>query len=491
MAKLSRRGAEDLTQAAPHPSGSRTALRRIWSDYASILGATVVGMGLSLLGVHWTMTAAVRFGRSALVRDGTGGHVFWSWLAVLAASALATLALAAAALPQLRGYLGEIASESWLLLALLLAVIAAKAIEHLLQAVGSMRAFALGRPLGKAVYCVGVALLLASPVGRGSLAAFEAVILLMALGFAVQSVVGLPFLGLRLVRPVRLDARLSWQIVAYSAPLLVRSAGGYLLDWVDILVLKAFHASAEVGVYHVAYQATLVVSELLAGVSTLALPLLTAWRAEGSRAGGRVYLSRFVPQASFCWSLAVGVIGLLGALLFPLVLGASFEPTSRYFALLMTGVAFHAMAYFYIPVFASYDALGRATGVLVTTALVKLGLVLLLVPRLGAAGAAGASALSLALGGALYLVLGNRRLGVDRRAALVPPALMAPPLLVVAQGATLLHQLAAFAVATIALVLWARWARIFERDDLELLEAIDLPTPVRRAIVWLYSSLGR
>ena len=461
------------------------------SGYGNLALALAVVQLLYVLGVHWTMTAAVRFGRSALVRDGTSGSVFWSWLPVLGASALATFALAAAALPRLRGYLGEIASASWLLPALLLAVVGAKAIEHLLQAVGSMRAYAVGRPLGKAVYCLGVIVLLASPVGRGSLTALQGVILLMALGFAVQALVGLPFLGQRLVRPVRLDARLSWQIVAYSAPLLVRSAGGYLLDWVDILVLKAFRAAAEIGAYHVAYQATLVVSELLAGVTTLALPLLTAWRAEGSRAGGRVYLSRFVPQASFCWSLAVGVMGLVGALLFPLVLGASFEPTSRYFALLMTGVAFHAMAYFYIPVFGSYDALGRATGVLVTTALAKLGLVLLLVPRLGATGAAAASALSLALGAALYLVLGNRRLGVDRRLALVPPALMAPALLVVAQGAMLLHQLAALAVAAAALVLWARWARIFQRDDLELLEAIDLPTPVRRAIVWLYSSLGR
>lgn len=495
----------------------RGGVRRVWWDYVAIVMGQVLTVALGLvglslvarlvgpdgygtvalaisvvqflyvIGVHWTMAASIRFGRERLIGEGLAGSFFWSWLPLVIGSfAIACLAVAAA-MPLARRYVGLGAGQEALFFVLFSAVTLARAVEYLLQAAGRMRAYAVAIPIGRLVY---VLLLATLPALTGLPLGPAAVILLMALGLAAQVLAGLPFLDGRLLRPVRLDVALTRRILVYSSPLLLSCSFGYLSDWVDHYVLRAFRTTAEIGVYHLAYQSMLFVSGVLAGVATLAFPILTSWRADGSDERCRRYLGRLVPQASVLWSLVLPVAGVAGGVLFPVLFAPGFEMGSRYLGVLLTGVVFQVVTCFYSAVFTTYDILGRATGVLLAMVAVNLVADLWLVPAWGPMGAAIGTATSYAVGAALYLVLGNRRLDLRQWVALVPPTLALPPLLALGGGLGLLPQLLLVAVSMSAIFWWSKQRRVFERADLAMFNRVELPGIVRAGMTKAYEILS-
>jgi O-antigen/teichoic acid export membrane protein len=316
------------------------------------------------------------------------------------------------------------------------------------------------------------------------------VIFLMGLALTVQVLIGLLFLESRLFRPITIDWALTERMAKYSAPLLLSFSAGYLSDWMDVYLLRAFRATAEVGVYHVAYQGMLLVSSLLAGVTTLAFPLLIAWRAEGSDQQARNYLERLVPQAAVCWGLFISGVGLAAGFAFPFLFGPGFEEGSRYFCLLLVGTVFQVVSYFYSPIFSSYDILGRATRILFVMALVNFVIDLLLIPSWGSMGAALATAASYTLGATLYLVFGNRRLHVRRTAALVPPCLAVAPLLAAGAGFGFVPQLVLFLLFGGAILGWAKQRQVYHRADLIMFERVKLPKTIRAGMVKTYEVLS-
>jgi O-antigen/teichoic acid export membrane protein len=500
-----------------HDDRAPAGVQGSWHDYWAIVGAQGLGIALGAtgvllatqllgpggygtlallvaavqclycVGVNGTMTAAIRFGRDQLVAEGSAGRAIWPWLGLVAGSVILTLALSTLGLSYL-GKLAELERVPGVVLAILfLATVGAKIVEQLLQALGRMRVFAFCRPLAKAVLCLGLAWLLFSG-GRWQAAD---VLALMALGLAIQGIVGLVFVSpSRLLRPVALDLELAGRIALYSAPLLLRSAGGYFLDWIDVWMIGLFRGVREIGIYQVANQAALVTSELLAAIPTIILPLLVAWRASGSNERARLYLDRIVPQLAVCWCLLTPAVGLVGILAFPALLGGGFAESSSRFAILLAGVGFHCLAYLYLPVFFGYDLVGRATGILLLSAAANLTLDILLVPHWGGIGASVGTASSYALGASLYVRFGNRRLGLHRGAALVPPLLAAPALVTQAWTQSLGLQLAAAAACWVATIWWARRSGVFRPADLSYLDAVALPRPARRGLRFVYKTLS-
>lgn len=501
----------------PEATDPRIGAQRAWWDYTAILVSQVLFMALALAGVSlatrllgpegygtvalvvsavqifsvvglgWIMPATIRFGREALVQEGAAGRFFWSWLPLGVGSALISVLVAVASMPLIHRYSGLSRGLAALFLFLLLATAIARAVDSLLQMAGRMRVYAVGLPTGKLVYVLalgGVPLLTGWEINAGG------VVLLMGLALAVQVVVGFLFLESRLFRPVTIDWALTRRMATYSSPLLLSFSAGYLSDWMDISLLRAFRTTAEVGIYHVAYQAMLLVSGILTGVTTLAFPLLTTWRAEGSDQQVRRYLNRLVPQAAVCWGLFISGVGLVGGFLFPLLFGPSFQEGSRYFCLLLAGTAFQIVSYFYSPIFSSYDILGHATRILFAMAVVNFFIDLLLIPSWGPTGAAVATAASYASGAFLYLMFGNRRLGVQRTAALVPPCLAVVPLLAFAAGLGLVPEFVLFLLSGGAILGWAKRQQVFNRADLIMFERIRLPKTIRTGMTKTYEVLS-
>jgi O-antigen/teichoic acid export membrane protein len=498
------------TDRAPASDG----VRRLGHDYASILAGQAAGLGLGVagvalsthllgtegagrvalflsalqllyvLGVHWLMAAVIRFGREGLVLTGRAGHIIAPWLLLVAAAVGLSAAVASAAGAALIRLL--IAPPQLpLLLVALVTLAGAKVMEHLLQTTGQMGGAALGRPLGKLFVC---AALLAFALGPG-VASVDQVLLVTVGGFALHALGVLPVLDRSRLLPLRWDAAMARSILLYSLPLWARGASSYVLDWVDVFCLRLFRTTAEVGVYHVAYQWMQVVTELLAGLTMLVFPILVASRARGSREALEIYVERLVPQLSALWCVFLLGVAVASRLVIPWMLPPAFGDVERLLGLLLVAAAFQVVTYAYLPVLQSHDLMGPATAVLVPMALVNLAADLRLVPALGARGAALATAGTYALGAVLHLALAHRALDLRRRAALVPPLLMAPILLVHGFGLPTGAQVATALAGLLALGLWLRAGRVFQPSDAAILDWIALPPALRGLVARAYAAL--
>jgi O-antigen/teichoic acid export membrane protein len=469
----------------------RGAVRRIARDYAAIVAgqAATLALGfigvilatralgpqgygrvallvagaqlLYVVGVHWTMPAAIRFGREALVTETTLGAVVGSWVALVALGLAATLVLTAAAPAAAWRFIGLMPGNRGPLVIYLVAVVTARACEQLLQMTGRMPAYAAGRASGKVVFCV----LLAGLIFARLPVRVETVILLMALGFIVQALFAVPFLPRVVWSGLSVERHMSRRLLVYSAPLIARSGIGYALDWVDVFCLRFYRTTDEIGIYHVAYQWMIGVAELLAGLSILAFPVLATWRAAGTEDSVRRYAQRRVPQVAVVWCAFLVGLSLAGELVVPFVLGARFLAVSPIFSLLLIAASFQVVMYGYLPLLGSYDLLGRSTLILAPMAVMNLVADIALVPSLGAIGAAAATAATYAVGAVAHLALGNRRLGVSGLAAAVPPCITSVPLFAHAAGAAPALRAVLALIAAGLLWAWAKRRRLFAAAD--------------------------
>lgn len=495
---------------------SATAVRAIYEDYLSILGAQVVfacltmaGLALSarllgpehygvvvlcmtivqlffIVGTKWSFPAIIRFGRDSLVRQAYMGRVLWAWSPLFFGALVLCVLILTAGSPAIAHLVGSHSPPISLYLAVFVLTAVGMAAVHLLQAQGKMKIAAWVPVTGKLVFA---ALLAALGLWSDWPVTPTTVMLCLALGLAVQAVQGVISVGRRLVRPVAFDWALTRTMASYSFPLWGGFLAGYVSEWIDLYFLRFFRGHVEVGVYQISYQAFLFLGGGLAGLYILLFPVLTAWRAENRADRMRRYVLRLIPQVSLLWGMVLLLLGVVQAPGFSLFFGSAFAGCSQPFALLLVGLAFHPVIILYGTLLLAHDDSRHHARAAVIMAGVNLLADLLLVPVWGMMGAAYSTTASFIVAAWLCLWWGNRRLNIQSRAALVPSIIVAAALLAIAgQGMAL--RLLVLLGAALGLVWWARTHGAFSRDDLSMLEQIRCPQWTTALMTKLYTFLS-
>ena len=184
---------------------------------------------------------------------------------------------------------------------------------------------------------------------------------------------------------------------------------------VDQVVLGLLASQAALGTYAVAVNASEILFYLPSAVSTALLPVVA--RSSGAaRVESTLRVFRLVMLVTLA---AVGIAAAVGPVLVPLVFGAVYAGSVGPFLwLLPSAIGFVASAVFSSALLAS-GAPGLSSLGPVTSLAVGISLDLLLIPRLGATGAAMAASAALLAGGAVAAVAYGMRSGL-RPAALLP-----------------------------------------------------------------------
>lgn len=183
----------------------------------------------------------------------------------------------------------------------------------------------------------------------------------------------------------------------------------------DVLVLGALAGTAAVGIYSVAVSATLLVGMVPAALGQA----LTKSFGSGDNAIGQL---RAGIQVALVSGLTVAIgIGVLSPWLVPLVFGHAFGSSVLLIAVMVPFTALFSTVQVSYPFF--YNHLHRPvvhSVVIGTTAAIDLGLLALLVPSMGALGAAIASAIAYAIGAALNLGITSKATGLSIAELTIP-----------------------------------------------------------------------
>lgn len=187
---------------------------------------------------------------------------------------------------------------------------------------------------------------------------------------------------------------------------------------VELFVLEWYEGVAAVGIYSIAMQAAEALWLIPAAVATaITGPAVHDVEADASRLTARSAVKALAYTAG-----AAIIVGASAPFVVPVLFGEDFEPAARPLALLLPG----AVAYAPVTVLVVYLSLRHARphlslAVSVVAALVTAGLAVALIPRWGASGAAAASSLGYAVGGALAWLLFRRVSEAAARAAGLEP----------------------------------------------------------------------
>ena len=236
----------------------------------------------------------------------------------------------------------------------------------------------------------------------------NAVVALIVMGFGLTMLVFLNVLAATLVSIVvgmlivsasrklersqwRPDVSLLARMIRYGVKFHISILAGAIIFRADLLVVNHFRGADEAGVYSVATQFGMLLMLLPSVVATLLFPRVTA--EQDVRGETTVMVTRYTALVTFACCLAAVPFSFL----LPLIYGDAFAEATQLLLILLPGVFLIGLESVLIQ---HFNALGlpRIIPVYwVVTLVVNLVLVFVLVPRIGAQGAAIASTVSYAL----------------------------------------------------------------------------------------------
>ncbi len=459
------------------------------AGYAVIAYMTLGGTLIMFVAGGWSGAAVMRYGREELDRSGSMQRSAWGRALLTVPSLLIVSALAIGL--QAGGLLPREFTWTylWLTLALGFFFVAGEQLQVVLDAAGRMRLSAAAAAGRQALLAAALAVIAVTGAGRSTLTVAwitVAVAALLMLGLA------LALRGLR-VWPPRFDRAQVRRIFIFSVPLIAFAASQYGMRSVDIVVLRAYGTASDVGVYALAYQSYTMLQTLAMTATIVLVPLFVSLREAGREELVARYFERLVPQATFIASVLGGLAAPVAVVAVPIVFGAGFADAGRPLALLVAALALFAVASLLAPILMLHERT-RATSLINVAALVvnlAADVVLVGVLDVGIAGPAIATIAALAMIVAGYHVVARRDLST---APALSPALALPLAAgilpaVLLDGATGVALAIGLTIAAGALVL--RRLALFDEQDVELVERLDLPAPVRRRAVAAIRRLSR
>jgi O-antigen/teichoic acid export membrane protein len=223
-------------------------------------------------------------------------------------------------------------------------------------------------------------------------------------------------LSSRVTRPRSPDFALLRESLSFGLRAWAGTISSFLNERTDQILITLIATEATTGIYAVAVNSAEVILYLPGAIATALLPLIA--RSEPHLRAERTL--RAFRTLVLVTAFSVVIAAVLGPTLIPLVFGDAFEPSIGAFLLLLPGAfGFSALAVFSNALVGSGSPGRSSLGSLVAL-VVGLGLDLLLIPRLGASGAAAAASAAFLAGGATALLLYRSRTRFDWRALAVP-----------------------------------------------------------------------
>jgi O-antigen/teichoic acid export membrane protein len=166
------------------------------------------------------------------------------------------------------------------------------------------------------------------------------------------------------------------------------SLASYGVAYADIFILAIFRTHSEVGIYSLAYQIFSFVTALTSYWLIAALPEHARSSASGANLKDQLPLGRMLKFTGL-WAALVGLAGVVGAFVLPLVFGSSYEETAAPLLLLLGGSGVFAATYYAL--LAALIGAQRSeliARVAIASVVINIVLDLILVPLIGVTGPA-------------------------------------------------------------------------------------------------------
>lgn len=247
---------------------------------------------------------------------------------------------------------------------------------------------------GQKFVFVGVGILLVM-VGFGVLGAVYGLIF----GYGVMFILGVYRSSIVVGRPTMTTAR---SLLDYSKYDFISSVGGYMYNWMDIVIIGLFLTQADVGVYEVSCRVTIIVMLVSQSISTTIFPQVSQWDAAGARERIEAMLPRAIAPVVMLVIPAFVGTALLSEEILGLVFGPEYIAGSIVLVILMAEKVIQSVHLILGRSLKGINKPDLAASAGLVAIIINLILNLVLVPLFGIVGAAVATAVSFVVNSTLH-----------------------------------------------------------------------------------------
>jgi len=435
---------------------------------------------------NWTAPSLVRFGREEYDQQRKLNHTFWSRTIIITPCLLIGVAIIYLYRSFISDYMKMPFGAVWLVIGSALILTARTYLDYILQAIHRMKAYAATQIVFVAAFIVGLILIY---VGFFPKTYFTVIIVGLITNAIIVMLLTFLLIPLRVLSPVKTNRRVLREVFSFSYPLMVGNLAAYVVNWIDVIVIKHFFSMSDVGGYQLAYNIFNFLGGLIGSVTVLMTPILVSFLAAKRDDLVLRYSTRLVPQGFLLWTTMIGVVLSICPQIFRIVFGEGFSASAIYFQFLAIGLVLNSLANFYSGEITAYKLM--KLGVMASVARGAVNLIgdIILVPKMGPLGAALSTTGGIFVATLCYLLICQRQLQEKLlwQFILVLPAL-------VSLGASHIFSISGapflVMIATLASSYYlAKVFHLFQSDDLVLLNYIQMPAPLKKTIVWIYPFL--
>lgn len=458
--------------------------------YGQVTLIVMLGTVISALLLSWPNAAVVKYGREEMETRGMIQEAFWSRGLVFVASASVVGVIVLVFRTELSAYVGlgerTVSGCVWAFAVALalyeLSVVALQGADRVAVS-GAVHFFAKGL---LAALLVVAWIVWEAGLDPATVVVFQvAALLVVGIGalFTIRARLGGP----------RTTAAAVSRTVGYTWAIVIGSAGGVIVRWVDVTVINHCLDIQAVGAYAVAYQIATFIGMTTASITSVVFPAVVSYKSKGQVDRVHTFIDAIIPQAMLVWNLGLAVLCVAVQVALPLFLGSEYLVSVWPLQLLLVGLGYNAIGRFYTGVTNAFGLLNHVALLSLGVGVINLVGDIILVPRIGIQGAAISTLLAFAITHQSYIFLINRsrELSSSRRRYLVNLFPLAPASVAVAgQIMPLPAQILVLVGSVGGMALIARNARMFTTTTQKWIEDAGLPRFLERRVLSFYSVLA-
>ncbi|MCB9059591.1 MAG: oligosaccharide flippase family protein [Calditrichae bacterium] len=322
----------------------------------------------------------------------------------------------------------------------------------------------------------------------------EYVILVFLGTDALIILIGFIYIKKSYIFPLSYNSELIKKMVNYAFPLLFTSWSGYVVNWIDVYVIKYFMTLSDVGVYQAAYKIMSTLKSFWgAGLVTISTPIIMVFKTKNrSEKITEFYLRRLTPQISFFSMLIVAFVILFSDYILLFIYGEEFIASITPFKILVASINISAISYSILAIVTSFDMTKHMLLIGITTGLLNIIMDVLLVPYIGITGAAISSATIFSIGPVFWYFILNKSFQFNRPLVFVFPVI-AYIILIINIGLTDSFILRMFVTVLLLFIgfILGRRSDLFLPDDTKLFANINMPGIIRNNLYTIIRLLAK
>jgi len=354
-----------------------------------------------VLGLTWSDGSLVRFGREEYLETDKQSinDAFWIKLLLFLAGSVIFSVIFLVFSEDISAYIGIYRWQVVLIISAFLLNGLMSFLGALFRSVDHMKKAAYVLTLQKLLYLIGLSSLYLFEFSNNTL-----IFVLLNVSFLLAIIYNLKNLNVKIISKYHFNKDKFCKMWTFSWPILIGASGLYIINYVDLFVIKLYMSNKEVGIYSVAYSGFMSICGVIILMQMLFMPLIVEYKHKGqfeliARYINNIYL--FI----LAWAVIAAVGISISSTLIPILFTDNYIAAVHPFDILLVSSIFYFSTVCLMPIVSAFDLMLYYQAINLIRSLVNVGGDFYLVPEMGIDGAAYATLLSFITGSILSAIL--------------------------------------------------------------------------------------